>query len=56
LGFVDIPKLLAATNDISRRIGRPPVSRVAAAITAKPAARYDKSPSLRANGSARAAR
>src|SRR6266568_9621241 len=32
---VDIPKLVAATNEISRLIGRPPVSRVAAAINAK---------------------
>ena len=32
---VDMPKLVAATNEISRLIGRPPVSRVAAAINAK---------------------
>ncbi len=32
---VDIAKLVAATNDISRLIGRPPVSRVAAALNAK---------------------
>jgi hydroxymethylglutaryl-CoA lyase len=32
---VDMPKLLAATNRISRLIGRPPVSRVAAALNAK---------------------
>ncbi len=31
---VDIPRLVAATNEISRLIGRPPVSRVAAAINA----------------------
>jgi hydroxymethylglutaryl-CoA lyase len=32
---VDMPKLVAATNEISRLIGRAPVSRVAAAINAK---------------------
>jgi hydroxymethylglutaryl-CoA lyase len=32
---VDMAKLVAATNEISRLIGRPPVSRVAAAINAK---------------------
>jgi hydroxymethylglutaryl-CoA lyase len=32
---VDMPKLVAATNEISRLIGRPPVSRVAAAMNAK---------------------
>ena len=32
---VDMPKLLAATNEISRLIGRPPVSRVASALNAK---------------------
>jgi len=32
---VDMPKLVAATNDISRLIGRAPVSRVAAALNAK---------------------
>jgi hydroxymethylglutaryl-CoA lyase len=32
---VDMQKLVAATNVISRLIGRPPVSRVAAAINAK---------------------
>jgi hydroxymethylglutaryl-CoA lyase len=32
---VDMPKLVAATNEVSRLIGRPPVSRVAAAIKAK---------------------
>src|SRR5258705_4625461 len=32
---VDRPKLLAATNGVSRLIGRPPVSRVAAALNAK---------------------
>jgi hydroxymethylglutaryl-CoA lyase len=32
---VDIQRLVAATNDVSRLIGRPPVSRVAAAINAK---------------------
>jgi hydroxymethylglutaryl-CoA lyase len=32
---VDMPKLLAATNGISRLIGRPPVSRVATALNAK---------------------
>src|SRR5882672_1901909 len=31
---VDMPRLVAATNEISRLIGRPPVSRVAAAINA----------------------
>jgi len=32
---VDMAKLLAATNEVSRLIGRPPVSRVAAALNAK---------------------
>ena len=32
---VDMAKLVAATNQVSRLIGRPPVSRVAAAINAK---------------------
>jgi hydroxymethylglutaryl-CoA lyase len=32
---VDMPKLVAATNEISKLIGRSPVSRVAAAINAK---------------------
>jgi hydroxymethylglutaryl-CoA lyase len=32
---VDMPKLLAVTNRISRLIGRPPVSRVATALNAK---------------------
>jgi hydroxymethylglutaryl-CoA lyase len=32
---VDMAKLLAATNDISRLLGRPPVSRVASALNAK---------------------
>jgi hydroxymethylglutaryl-CoA lyase len=32
---VDMPKLLAATNAVGRLIGRPPVSRVAAALNAK---------------------
>jgi hydroxymethylglutaryl-CoA lyase len=32
---VDLAKLVAATNEVSRLIGRPPVSRVAAAINAK---------------------
>ena len=32
---IDMSKLVAATNDISKLIGRPPVSRVAAAINAK---------------------
>jgi hydroxymethylglutaryl-CoA lyase len=32
---VDMPKLVAATNEISRLIGRAPVSRVASAINAK---------------------
>jgi hydroxymethylglutaryl-CoA lyase len=32
---VDMPRLVAATNEVSRLIGRPPVSRVAAAINAK---------------------
>ncbi|MDP1583887.1 MAG: hydroxymethylglutaryl-CoA lyase [Bradyrhizobium sp.] len=32
---VDIPKLVAATNTISRLLGRPPVSRVASALNAK---------------------
>jgi hydroxymethylglutaryl-CoA lyase len=32
---VEMPKLLAATNAISRLIGRPPASRVASALNAK---------------------
>jgi hydroxymethylglutaryl-CoA lyase len=32
---VDMAKLLAATNEVSKLIGRPPVSRVAAALNAK---------------------
>jgi hydroxymethylglutaryl-CoA lyase len=32
---VDLPRLVAATNAVSRLIGRPPVSRVASAINAK---------------------
>jgi hydroxymethylglutaryl-CoA lyase len=32
---VDMTKLVAATNDVSRLIGRPPVSRVASALNAK---------------------
>jgi hydroxymethylglutaryl-CoA lyase len=32
---VDMPRLVAATNEIGHLIGRPPVSRVAAAINAK---------------------
>jgi hydroxymethylglutaryl-CoA lyase len=32
---VDMAKLVAATNVVSRLIGRPPVSRVAAALNAK---------------------
>jgi hydroxymethylglutaryl-CoA lyase len=32
---VDMDKLLQATNEVSRLIGRPPVSRVAAALNAK---------------------
>ena len=36
---VDMTKLLAATNEISRLLGRPPVSRVAAALNAKTRAR-----------------
>jgi hydroxymethylglutaryl-CoA lyase len=32
---VDMPKLVAATNEVSKLIGRPPVSRVAAALNAK---------------------
>src|SRR6516165_1149929 len=32
---VDLPKLVAATNEISKLIGRAPVSRVAAAVNAK---------------------
>ena len=35
---VDMPRLLAATNQVSRLIGRPPVSRVATALNAKRAA------------------
>ncbi|MGH6641951.1 MAG: hydroxymethylglutaryl-CoA lyase [Bradyrhizobium sp.] len=36
---VDMPKLLAATNAVSQRIGRSPVSRVASALNAKRAAK-----------------
>src|SRR6266853_3345520 len=36
---VDMPKLVAATNSVSKLLGRPPVSRVAAAINAKRANR-----------------
>src|SRR5258706_15643657 len=36
---VDMAKLVAATNEVSRLIGRPPVSRVASALNAKRAAR-----------------
>ena len=36
---VDMAKLVAATNEISQSIGRPPVSRVAAAFNAKAASR-----------------
>jgi hydroxymethylglutaryl-CoA lyase len=36
---VDMPKLVAATNEVSQLIGRAPASRVAAAINAKRAAR-----------------
>ena len=32
---VDMKKLVEATNEISKLIGRPPVSRVAAALNAK---------------------
>jgi hydroxymethylglutaryl-CoA lyase len=32
---IDMPRLVAATNEVSRLIGRPPASRVAAAINAK---------------------
>ena len=32
---VDMPKLVAATNEISRLLGRPPVSRVASALNAR---------------------
>jgi hydroxymethylglutaryl-CoA lyase len=32
---VDMPKLVVATNEMSKLIGRPPVSRVAAALNAK---------------------
>ncbi|THD70271.1 MAG: hydroxymethylglutaryl-CoA lyase [Bradyrhizobium sp.] len=32
---VDMPKLVTATNDISRLLGKPPVSRVASALNAK---------------------
>jgi hydroxymethylglutaryl-CoA lyase len=35
---VDMPKLVAATNEVSRLIGRAPMSRVASAINAKRAA------------------
>ncbi|WP_291685903.1 hydroxymethylglutaryl-CoA lyase [Bradyrhizobium sp.] len=38
---VDMAKLLAATNVVSRLIGRPPVSRVAAALNAKQGASHD---------------
>ena len=37
---VDMGKLLAATNTISKLIGRPPVSRVASALNAKARSRY----------------
>jgi hydroxymethylglutaryl-CoA lyase len=36
---VDMPKLVAATNEVSRLIARSPVSRVAAALNAKRAVR-----------------
>lgn len=36
---VDLPKLVAATNDICRILGKPPVSRVASAINARNRAR-----------------
>ncbi len=36
---VDMPKLVAATNEVSKLIGRAPVSRVASAINAKRAAK-----------------
>jgi hydroxymethylglutaryl-CoA lyase len=36
---VDMARLLAATNEVSRLIGRPPVSRVASALNAKQRAR-----------------
>ena len=36
---VDMQKLVAATNEVSRLIGRPPVSRVASAMNAKRAAK-----------------
>ncbi len=42
MGFatgIDMGKLVAATNAISKLIGRPPVSRVAAALNAKARAR-----------------
>ena len=32
---VDMARLVAATNTVSKLIGRPPVSRVAAALNAK---------------------
>jgi hydroxymethylglutaryl-CoA lyase len=32
---IDLPRLVAATNAVSRLIGRPPVSRVASAMLAK---------------------
>ena len=32
---IDMDKLLAATNEISRVLGKPPVSRVAVALNAK---------------------
>jgi hydroxymethylglutaryl-CoA lyase len=32
---VDMTKLVAATNEVSKLIGRPPASRVAAALNAK---------------------
>ena len=38
---VDMQKLVAATNEVSRLIGRPPVSRVASAMNAKRAAKSD---------------
>jgi hydroxymethylglutaryl-CoA lyase len=37
---VDMQKLVAATNEVSRLIGRPPVSRVASAMNAKRAAKW----------------
>jgi hydroxymethylglutaryl-CoA lyase len=35
---VDMQKLVAASNQVSRLIGRPPLSRVASALNAKRAA------------------